>query len=149
VSELERTRPAEVPNVITGELISLDDIPGLARYLRDIRAHEADLRTIKRMLEAEIIEHARRIGTKTLRMAGVEATIRGGPKIVWDTEKLERLLEAGLPKERFAELVTIEYVAKVNTQVARSISSSNPEYARIIEEARSEEPAPEHVSVSS
>ena len=148
MSELVPAMPAEIPNVVTGELVSTSDIPAMAMYLRDIRTHEAKLRDLKRGIEGVILAYARSQGTKTLHLGPVDAKVSGGSVIEWDVEKLQELLDAGLPYERFNELVTIEQTTKVNTAVANSIAASNPAYRVIVEAARTDKPAPERVVVS-
>ncbi len=146
--ELERQIPATIPNIVTGEIVSTADTAAMAGYLKDIREHEQSLRTLKGMISDVIIQAARELGTKTLHLPPYTAKIAGGPKIVWDVEKLRELVAAGLPEKRFAELVkeTVDY--KVNALVANQIAGANPTYAEIIEAARGEEPGPEYVTIS-
>lgn len=121
----------------TGELISLEELPKVASALDAIRAHEAQLREVKQILTEALVEESRRQGSKTLRLDYLTVEIGGGTTVEWDIEVLHRLQDAGLPEERFDALVRTEVTYKVSAAEAKRISS-NPEYARIIELARTE-----------
>jgi hypothetical protein len=150
VSELEQREPQQFPNVLTGEVIDRSDLQAVASYLNDLIEHRRRVLELVRFVESIIVEASEQQGTKTLHFDGkLKAEVSTGQKIGWDVEKLEELLGAGLPAERFADLLTIEQTVKVNAHVAKSIESSgNPEYARIIEEARSYMPEPKRVRIS-
>lgn len=137
----------EVLNPITGELIDIRETAQVAaavEQLRDLqnRAKEA----IGRITEAMIVE-SQRVGTKTFAAGSVSLVLSADSETQWDVTELAKLRDAGLPEERYAELVeeTISY--KVNGAVARGISSANPKYAKIIESARQKVPKKQYVSV--
>lgn len=125
---------------LTGEVIALEDPAACGKALREVRRFEQDLREAKRLLTDAVVEHARRAGTKTLHVDGLDRPLRlsGGPgaEVVWDVEVLRTLLNMGLPAERFAELVAEEIHYRVNGNVAKSIAAINEEYARVVEAAR-------------
>lgn len=121
---------------ITGEAIEFSDAHACARALQEVREIEARLRDVKRALTEGIIEESQRQGSKTLHFSGFDARINNPPTTVWDYEVLCELLEAGLPEERFADLVTTEISYKVNGNVAKSVASSNPDYKAIIDRAK-------------
>lgn len=93
------------------------------------------------------MEEASRQGTKTLHLSNANVSVSGGSQVEWDVEELNKLLYAGLPVERFDDLVTVIVSYKVNAAVAKQISAANPDYAEIISKARSEAPAAYRVSV--
>lgn len=121
----------------TGEAIDLSDAHACARALREVREVEARLRDVKRVLTEGILEESQRQGSKTLHFPTFDARINNPPATVWDYEVLCELQDAGLPEERWTDLVTTEISYKVNGNVAKSIASSNPEYKAIIERAKS------------
>ncbi len=136
-------------DIRSGELIDPTDAPRVAALLADVREHARQLTELRRACEQALAEEARRQGTKTLRFEGVEAVVSGGEasELVWDIEELQKLLDAGLPSERFEALVreTVEY--RVNAAVAKQIAAANDEYAAIVERARSYRDKPVYVTV--
>lgn len=137
----------EIPNVFTGELVPIDDADALAGYLELIREKARELQQVRAGVEHFLLEHATRAGAKTLHTGNHDVTVTGGPVTKYDPDVLEELLEAGLPRERFDELVTFTVTAKVNANVAKSIASANPAYADIIERSKSIEDKRYGVSV--
>lgn len=131
----------------TGEVLDLEDAPGCLRVLSEIRQLEQDLRSAKAALTDALAAEFSRQGTKTLELNGVKAVLGGGSEIVWDVEVLDELRELGLPEERMNELVTTEVSYKVNANVAKAIASANPEYAEIVERAKSTIPKAVYVSI--
>ena len=119
-----------VPGV--GEVVSLESPQECVRALRSVRELEGMLRDAKRVLTAQIAAECARQGTKTLRYPGVQAELRGGEKVIWDVEVLERLRDMGLPEERWDTLVRAEVTYKVDAREAARISAANPEYAKVI-----------------
>jgi hypothetical protein len=133
----------------SGELVDLTNPGSCARALEEIRSIESRLREIKGVLTTVIVEEATRQGTKTLHFQDGDFSVSGGSTLEWDIEELEKLRDAGLPEERFYDLVKTVVSYKVNAAVAKQISGANPEYAAIIERARQEGPAPFRVSFKS
>jgi hypothetical protein len=133
---------------LTGELVPLAEPDQVARALADVRELKRQLDEARRVLEEALVAEAQRRGTKTLRWKGLEATVYGGQKLVWDVPKLNELRAAGLPEERLDELVTMVIDYKVDGRVIRELEGSgNEEYARIVREARQYVPAPWRVRV--
>lgn len=131
----------------SGELVDLGNPGFCARALNEIRALEQMLREAKQVLTEALVEEAARQGTKSLHLATGDVSISGGTVVEWDVEELDKLLDLGLPEERFDELVTQVVSYKVNAAVAKQISGANPDYAEIIQRARTEAPAAHRVSV--
>lgn len=144
----EQAPPQQFPNLLTGELIDRDDLAAVASYVEQISDHQRKVRTLKRDVTAILVEAARAQGTKTLHLGKYDVEVSGGLEYEWDVERLEALLEAGLPLERFNELVQIEQTTTVKANVAKSIAASNPLYAEIIESAKTTTPKPERVKIS-
>jgi len=67
---------------------------------------------------------------------------------MWLLDVLEELLEAGLPEERYNDLVIQEVSYKVSGLEAKRIAAANPEYASIIERARQRVQKAPYVKVS-
>lgn len=120
----------------TGEVVSLEDPVQCARALASIRELEADLREAKAALTDALAYEFERQGSKTLNLGAVKAELRGGTELVWDIEILETLLDAGLPKERFEQLVQAEVSYRVNQAVAKQLEAANVRYGDIIARAR-------------
>lgn len=134
---------------LTGEVISLDDPGHCAKVMHEIRELEAKLRELKGYLGDALVEESRRQGTKTMHFPGLEVKINTPAEIVWDQEVLSELVTtAGLPEDRYKDLVSVEVQYKVNGSVAKSISASNPVYAEIITRAQTRVPRSPSVSVN-
>jgi hypothetical protein len=132
----------------SGEIISLDDARLCAKSLDEIRQLEARLREVKQDLTNAILVESRRQGSKTLHLGDdLRVEVSGGKTVDWDLDVLERLRDAGLPEDRYDALVRATVTYSVSAREADRISV-NPEYARIIDLARSEDDAPYRVSVS-
>jgi hypothetical protein len=133
----------------SGEIISLDDAVLCAKSLDEIRQLEARLREVKQDLTRAILIESERQGSKTLYLDDdLKVEVSGGTKVEYDPEVLERLRDVGLPEDRYDALVRATVTYNVNATEAKRIAGANPEYARIIELARSEREAPHRVSVS-
>ncbi len=151
MGEIERREPqamtpATFPNIVTGEIVDASKAEQLVAYVEDLKAHERQIKEIRRNVEGFIFQHAEQLGTKTLRFGKLEAKIVGGPELRWDITVLNELLDAGLPIDRYTELVTETVDYKVNAAVARQLEAANETYAEIIGRARSYEEKPRRVS---
>lgn len=122
----------------TGELVSLEDAAACAIATERIRTLEGKLRMVKRELADAIFRIASKQGKSSLNLPGVNVSVSRKKEIEWDLEILERLREAGLPEERWSELVETRVEYKVSANVARQLASINEEYQAIIEEARND-----------
>lgn len=146
MSEVERREQMIVP------LIGLAVDPYRAEELADalgaVREAKRLLDEARGELEHLLAEEAQRQGTKTLHLGRNTVSISGGPETVYDIDVLERLQEAGLPEERYGDLVKTRIEYRVDRNVVRQLlGSGNPEYAAIIEKASRVEERPYRVSV--
>lgn len=149
MSELAVPARDEVVLPDTGEIIPFADAGACARALKSLRERKSMLDEVRRELEHALVWHAQQKGTKTLHLGATDVKVTGGKEVEWDITVLIRLLDAGLPAERYADLVTEVVAYKVNAAVAKQIEASgNPAYARIIGEARREVERPWRVSVA-
>lgn len=146
----EEVTPMSTDLVIpfTGEVVSLEDPAQCAKVFGEIKELEYKLRELKGYLSRALMEASRLQGTKTLHYPGVDVKISTPNDLSWDYEILLELQDAGLPEERFNELVMTEITYKVQGNVAKQLSASNPVYAEIIERAKTQVPKLPSVSVS-
>jgi len=127
-----------VVNPATGELLSLEDPRGCLFALRELRELEDRIKTVKRILSGAVAEEAARQGTKTLHLEGVTATVATKKEIQWDLDQLAKLVDMGLPAERYDALVKTEVTYKVSAAEADRIGKANPDYRTVIERARTD-----------
>jgi len=133
----------------TGEIVSRDDPASCARAFVEIKALEEKLKMLRGALAEALMEESVRVGKKTLHFEhGLTAKIATPVETQWDLEILNELLEAGLPVERFEQLVTAEVTYKVDGSVIRELEGANEVYAEIIDRARTRFPRSPSVSVS-
>lgn len=133
----ELTLPQYVVDVKTGEQLPATP-ENAARALNVARDMMGQLRDVRAGANSVLVEEARRQGKKTLRLGGYVVTVSDDKEIVWDLAILSKLLDEGLPQERWNELVTETVETKVSAQVAKEIAGANPKYASIVSQARSD-----------
>jgi hypothetical protein len=133
----------------TGELVDLSDTPACVAALDALRNYESLIREAKATLTRAVIEEATRQGVRSIELPdGSRAEVSPPSEIVWDAELLEdRLREAGMPEERISQIVEQTVMLKVKTVEAKKAAAANPEYASAVEEARSEQPKAQYVSI--
>jgi hypothetical protein len=146
VSEVVKIEERVVVNPATGELLSLDDARSCLFAIMEMRKLEQQIRNVKAVLSRAVGEEAARQGTKTLRFPGISASVATKNEIQWDLDQLGKLLDMGLPEERFAALVKTEVTYKVSAVEADRIAGANPEYATVIERARTDFPGEPYVT---
>lgn len=132
---------------LTGELIKPSETRKVADTIEDLRAHRHALQTYIDEFTEALVEHSRQIGAKTFSAGGRTVVVSADKELQWDVTILNELIEAGLPEERFSELVTTEVTYKINAAVAKQIESASDEYATIIQRARSYVPKKQYVSL--
>lgn len=142
---IPESREIVVPG--TGELVNLDDAPAVARALAAVREFKGVVESARSTLEQALVDESVRAGSKTLRYGGLVASIGADSELEWDVTELVKLRDLGLPEKRYGQLVTEEITYKVNAAVAKQIAAANPEYAKVIEQARGRRPKRPYVSV--
>lgn len=124
----------------SGEVVSRDDPAACARVWVEIKAIEDQLKELRKLLGDAILDESARVGTKTLRFDGFKATVSEPMETQWDLEILSGLMEAGLPPDRYEQLVKADVTYKVDGSIVRQLEGSNPAYAEIIDRARTKFP---------
>lgn len=133
---------------LTGELVPADDLAAVAAALDALREHKRQVDVAIAAFTEAAVAISRAQGTKTLRAGATTVRVGSDTKIQWDVTELAKLRKAGLPEDRYNELVTEQVEYKVNGSVARQIAGSNPAYAKIIERAKVRVPTRQSASVS-
>ncbi len=128
--------PEHVLNPLSGELVPAAETARVAEALAAMRQMRRSLLEGVHAAEAILRAESERQGTKTLRYGARKIVVNSKSELVWDVEILNELLDAGLPEDRFNDLVTTLVDYKVDARVARQLEGANPEYAAIIERAR-------------
>lgn len=137
----------EVVDPFTGELVDVSDPKVAAEFLDALRgSKDAIDRIIRGVTEIALAEFERR-GTKTINAGRWELKKAEQVSYEWDDEVLQELLDAGLPKERWQELVKETVTTKVSQQTAKELEAANPAYKAIIERARKRVEKPARLEV--
>lgn len=135
-----------IPNPATGEVVEANP-ENATKMLVELRSLRWLVGNAIRFCEEIIAEESSRQGAKTLTIAGTKVEVTTDKQIVWDETVLHRLLDAGLPADRFEALMRPTVIYKVDTFEANRIAKANPEYAAIIAEARTDMPCRTRVTV--
>ena len=124
----------------TGEIVDLADADSCAKALAAVREIEAHVREVKGAIIEALSEEAKRRGENVIELSdGSRVQVKRNYEISWDTEKLENdLMALGMPEERIREIVVQEVTYSVKAVEANKAAKANPEYAKVIESARSE-----------
>jgi hypothetical protein len=138
--------PDNLLDVRTGELVPAT-AENAAHLLYAAREMRAKMLSLVKDCEAVLIAQSRVEGSKTLHINDVTAEITGGTALEWDLGVLTDLLEAGLPQDRYDQLVVASVTYKVDARVAKQLESANPAYAEIIARARNTVEKPWRVSI--
>lgn len=138
--EIEEAPRREIAVPGVGSLIDLDEPAQVAMALRDVKQFASALSAARAVLEEAMVDEAMRQGTKTLRFGERTVKIGSDSELEWNLKALEGLIEAGLPQDRYDELVTVTLTYKVSSAVANQIAGANPRYRRIIEDAKGRRP---------
>lgn len=145
---LERATARELTIPLIGEIVDLDNPNQVALAIDAVREAKRILDDIRAHLERELVDEARRQGTKTLHLAGLDAVITGGTRTEYDAHKLQLLLRHhGLPEPRIAEAVVEIVSYKPNAAVLKQLASANDDYADAIQASKSVVDVPYRVSI--
>lgn len=147
MSETETSQELAIPG--TGEIVDLRDTPACVSALGAIRDYETLIREAKSMLTQAIVDEATKQGIRSIPLPnGDRAEVSPASEIVYDALVLEEgLREAGMPEERIREIVEETVSYKVKAGEAKKAASANTEYARVVEEARSEQPKSQYITI--
>ena len=129
----------------TGEIIDLRNPRECAEAVEGLRALKARIDDLVRQLtDAVAVVSEERGG-----LDGTGAVLKTSDEIRWDVQILRELLHpAGLPTDRWDELVTQTVDYKVDARVAARIAKANPVYAEIIDRACTRTPRRPSVSTT-
>lgn len=147
LDEVRKLIPHHVPAVVepealvlphSGQVLDLSNAPHCVQALEELRALEMKIKEVKRVLSDAIAAESRRLGSKTIALpGGLKAEVRGGRRVLWDIGKLEGgLRRAGMPEDRIREIIREEVSYSVLAREATRAATANPEYAEIIEAAK-------------
>lgn len=136
------------PDPVTGELLDLSDAPAAAQFIANVKTLEERLRELRRFAERTIVEESRRLGKKTFTIGTAKIVIGGGPATEYDVEILTELVAAGLPEERFLEVVPLVCEYKPKAADLKQLASANETYKAIIDRARKTVEKPHNVRIN-
>lgn len=132
----------------TGELVDLNDPNQVGRALQSLDDARRQLDELRQFLGAVLRLEARRQGTKTLHLDGLDAVISGGKRVEYDAvELLARLRGEAIPEGRLAEVVVETVSYKVNVREVNRLVAANPAYAAAAAGARTTVAVPWRVTV--
>jgi hypothetical protein len=133
----------------TGEIVNLNDVFEVARAYRTVTDLERDLKQTKDLLRDALVFRSTAEGKNTMHLEGLgKVEIRRGTEIVWDAWALKAdLLEAGMSRERVAEIVVETVDARVSAVEAKKAAAANPAYAEIVARHRRDFPKKPTVNV--
>jgi hypothetical protein len=126
----------EVIDPFSGQLINVSDPATAAEFVYALRTSKNVIDKLIKQVTTAAEPAFRQAGTKTLRFGAIEMELKEPVSYDWDEEILHELVDAGLPEERYADLVKETVVRKVNQSVAKQLEASNEKYREIIERAR-------------
>lgn len=132
----------------TGVVLDLSKPSDAAVGLRESIDFYFKLREFQEACRDTLRAEADRRGERTFEMDGLHIEVANpSDEQTYDIAKLALLLDAGLPKERWAQLVT--YEPKVDGRVINQLRRANAEYAAVIDNAvLSQKPKSRYVKVS-
>ena len=133
----------------SGEIINLNDVFEVARAYRSVLDLERDLKQAKGLLRDALVARSQAEGRATMHLEGLgKVEVRKGTEILWDAQALKAdLIEAGMSRERVAEIVIETLDLKVSAVEAKKAAAANPTYATIVARHRRDFPKPASVSV--
>lgn len=123
---------------VSGVLVNLEDEREVAIAYRELRELKNQINQAERRLREALAERSHVLATKTFYIDGVgKVELRGDTKVEYDAKEIEDgLRELGCPEDVIREIVIETVTYKVDGNRARRAAGANPEYARVIENAR-------------
>ena len=136
MSETEQSQALVIPT--TGVVVNLDSEREVAIAYRDVKELRYALNDIDRRLRQAMAERKKILGTGTFYIEGVgKVEVKGDSETEWDIVALETgLKDVGCPEEIIKEIVKPVTTYKVDAARANRAAKANPEYARVIEDAK-------------
>jgi hypothetical protein len=136
MSELARIEPAVmVVDPRTGEIA---ETPAqIVEIHQWVRRQRDSLMSVQRLAEQALVALSAERGQKTFRVGKHEVQVVDDVNIVWDLALLDELLNLGLPRDRYEELMG-PAVFKPRARVAKQLAAANPRYAEVIGKARTD-----------
>lgn len=122
----------------SGVVVNLNDERETAIAYRDLKEIRTELDRIDRTLREALGARKKILGTGTFHLEGVgRVEVKGGTETKWDIPALEGgLREVGCPEETIREIVKPVTGWEVDAARANRAAKANPEYARVIEDAK-------------
>ena len=122
----------------SGVVVNLESEKEVATAYRDLRELKTQIAQAERVLKEALIERSRILATKTLYIDGVgKVELRGDTRVEYNAQEIEDGLRAlACPEEVIRELVVETVSYKVDGNRARRAASANPDYAKVIENAK-------------
>jgi hypothetical protein len=119
----------------TGEMVDVSDPVKAAEFLDQLRQSKQILDGVIRSV-TEIVSHEfERQGTRTINAGRYELELKETASFEWDEQELQKLLDAGLPEERYMEFINQTVSIRPKQNIAKQLET-NPAYAVIIDQAR-------------
>jgi len=135
---VESLQSTELVDPQTGELVNAADLQQAGVYLDILRRRKREIDDQIKLVEAIALNEMALLGQGTVRKGRVQLTRQGGKKYEYDLEELAKLQDAGLPEDRYSEVVKPVVDWKVDRNALKQLSAANPEYRQIIENATTE-----------
>lgn len=122
----------------SGVVVNLDNEREVAIAYRDVKQIRDELTRIDRLLREAMAARKKILGTGTFYLEGVgKVEVKGDTETEWDIVALETgLRDVGCPKEIIKEIVKPVTTYKVDAARANRAAKANPDYARVIEDAK-------------
>jgi hypothetical protein len=125
----------EVIDPFTGSLVDVSDPQVAAEFLDALRGSKETITKLVHAVEEMLATEFERQGTRTINAGGWELEQRESVSFEWDEQELQKLLDAGLPEERYMEFINQTVSIRPKQNIAKQLET-NPAYAVIIEQAR-------------
>lgn len=138
---------SEVLDPFTGQLVDVSDPLVAAEFVDALRGSKNAIDKVIREVTAIFMPEFERRGTKTVNAGRWVLSKEEQVEYQWDIEELEKLLDAGLPPDRWKELVKETRSVKVSQSVAKQLEAANPDYKVIIEQARTKVDKPARLGI--
>jgi hypothetical protein len=120
----------------SGEIIDVSDPAVVATALYELREMRRRMAEFEEAAQQMLLDQMDTRGQWTMRFGDRE--VEGstpGDDYYYDVEQFRKVLEAGLPEDRFNEIVTVKVTESVNRTKAKALLKV-PQYEQIVKDAR-------------